>query len=51
VPKGKIGRWYDALAIWCEYCANEVTGGPIQAGHYIAEESPAELLAWFDRFF
>lgn len=49
--KGKIAQWYDALGIWREYCSNEVIGGPIQSGHYIAEESPAELLAWFDRFF
>ena len=49
--KGKIGKWYDALAIWREYCDNEVIGGPIQSGHYIAEEAPDELLAWFDRFF
>ena len=49
--KGKIATWYDALGIWRDYCANEVVGGPINSGHYIAEESPAELLEWFDRFF
>ena len=49
--KGKIATWYDALAVWRDYCANEVTGGAVQSGHYIAEESPAELLDWFDRFF
>ena len=49
--KGRIGKWYDALRIWRDYCANEVTGGPVPSGHYIAEEAPADLMAWFDRFF
>jgi haloacetate dehalogenase len=48
--KGKIGQWYDPLSIWRGYCAGDVTGGPIPSGHYIAEEAPADLLAWFDRF-
>jgi haloacetate dehalogenase len=49
--KGKIASWYDALAIWRAYCANDVTGGPITSGHYIAEEAPAELLSAFGGFF
>ena len=49
--KGKIGGWYDALAIWSAYCASEVTGGPVQSGHYLAEEAPDEVLAAFDGFF
>lgn len=48
---GKIGEWYDALAIWKDYCANTVVGGPVSAGHYIAEETPAETLDWFGKFF
>jgi haloacetate dehalogenase len=48
---GKIGGWYDALAIWRAYCAAEVTGGPVQSGHYLAEEAPDEVLAAFDGFF
>jgi hypothetical protein len=28
-----------------------VPGGTIQSGRYIAKEKPAELLAWFERFF
>jgi haloacetate dehalogenase len=48
--KGKIGRWYDALAIWQEYSSNKVTGGPIESGHYIAEEAPQELLKHLDSF-
>lgn len=49
--KGKIGEWYDALAIWRTYCSNEVTGGSVTAGHYIAEEAPDATLDWFARFF
>jgi haloacetate dehalogenase len=48
---GKIGQWYDALALWKAYCSNTVIGGPVKAGHYIAEEAPDETLEWFDRFF
>jgi haloacetate dehalogenase len=49
--KGKINQWYDAMAIWRQYCGAEVAGGGIESGHYIAEENPAALLEWFGRFF
>ena len=49
--KGKIGKWYDPLAIWRQYCAAEVTGGPVDSGHYLAEEAPAEVLQRFAAFF
>jgi haloacetate dehalogenase len=49
--RGKIGAWYDALAIWREYASGEVTGGEVQSGHYIAEEAPEETLDWFSQFF
>jgi haloacetate dehalogenase len=49
--RGKIGAWYDAPAIWRQYCAAEVTGAAVDAGHYIPEEAPAETLGWFERFF
>jgi haloacetate dehalogenase len=49
--KGKIGKWYDPLAIWRQYCAAEVRGGPVDSGHYLAEEAPAEVLARFAEFF
>ncbi len=49
--KGRIAQWYDALAIWREYCAAEVTGGAVEAGHYIAEEAPTATLHEFRRFF
>ena len=49
--KGKIGEWYDALAIWRAYCSNTVTGDAVAAGHYIAEEAPDATLDWFGKFF
>lgn len=49
--KGKIGVWYDPLAIWRDYCAAEVSGGPVPSGHYLAEEAPEEVLAAFQAFF
>jgi haloacetate dehalogenase len=48
--KGKIGKWYDPLAIWRQYSAAEVTGGPVESGHYLAEEAPGEVLERFETF-
>jgi len=49
--KGKIGQWYDALAIWRQYCSAEVTGGAIDSGHYLAEEAPQVVVERFLAFF
>ncbi len=49
--KGKIGRWYDPLAIWQAYCDGAVTGGPLASGHYLAEEAPDAVVASFQSFF
>ena len=49
--EGKIAKWYDALAIWRQYCSAEVTGAPVKSGHYLAEEAPAEVLTHFRGFF
>jgi haloacetate dehalogenase len=49
--KGKIGKWYEPLDIWRQYCAVEVTGRPVNSGHYLAEEAPGEVLAAFKTFF
>jgi len=49
--KGKIGQWYDALEIWRQYCAADVSGGPVNSGHYLAEEAPDEVLEKFLAFF
>ncbi|MET9314151.1 alpha/beta hydrolase [Kribbella sp. NPDC003505] len=44
--EGAVGRWYgDPLDIWRDW-ADDVTGGPVDAGHFLAEEAPDETLAW-----
>jgi haloacetate dehalogenase len=49
--KGKIPKWYDALAIWRQYCLADVKGSAVASGHYLAEEAPEAVLAEFDAFF
>lgn len=49
--EGKIGEWYEPFEIWRRYCADEITGGAVRSGHYLAEEAPNEVLAHFDGFF
>jgi haloacetate dehalogenase len=48
---GQIGGWYDPIALWRQYCAAEVQGQAIDAGHYLAEEAPEAVLEAFRRFF
>lgn len=48
--RGKIGEWYDALAIWREYCSAEVTGRALASGHYLAEEAPEAVVDELVRF-
>lgn len=40
----------DVLAVWRDY-AEDVTGGPLDCGHYVPEHAPEETLDWFLRFF
>jgi haloacetate dehalogenase len=40
--EGELPRWYDTLAVWREW-ASDVRGGPVQAGHYLAEEAPDDV--------
>jgi haloacetate dehalogenase len=49
--KGHTGKWYDAPAIWRQYCGGQVIGGALDCGHYLAEETPAGVLEWFQGFF
>jgi haloacetate dehalogenase len=39
--RGVMERIYDVEAVWREY-ANDVTGKPLDAGHFLAEERPKE---------
>lgn len=41
---GVIGRQFDALACW-RAVADDVRGGALDCGHYLAEESPDDLLS------
>lgn len=43
--KGKIGQWYDPVAIWKQYCDGPVSSQAIDTGHYLAEEDPDATLA------
>ena len=48
--KGKIGGWYDPIALWREYCTEDVRGGSVDSGHYLAEEAPEEVLRHLKSF-
>ncbi len=47
---GAVGQCFDVLALWRER-ATDVSGCSLPCGHYIAEESPARLLAEALEFF
>lgn len=47
---GTVARCFDVLALWRER-ALRVSGRPLDCGHYIAEERPAELLGEMLEFF
>jgi haloacetate dehalogenase len=48
--KGAIPRWYDAMVIWAQYADGPLTGGPVDSGHYLAEEAPEQVLAALNGF-
>lgn len=48
---GRIGGWYDPLQLWRECVDNEVSGGPVPAGYFLAEERPDMIAAAFRDFF
>jgi haloacetate dehalogenase len=43
--RGVVARLFDPLSDWQERAAGLVTGGAIDAGHFIPEEAPTALLA------
>ncbi len=49
--KGKIGTWYNPMAVWSRYADRPIEGFPVASGHYLAEEAPAEVIAGLRRFF
>ncbi|MDJ0896778.1 MAG: alpha/beta hydrolase [Alphaproteobacteria bacterium] len=48
--QGFVGNHYDVTALWRER-ADDVRGGPVQGGHFLAEEAPNETLREMLRFF
>ena len=48
--QARLEQWYDTLSIW-RHWADEVSGGPLDCGHYLAEELPAETAAALISFF
>jgi haloacetate dehalogenase len=48
--KGKIGQWYNPLAVWSRYADGPVTGSAVASGHYLAEEAPEDVLAALSGF-
>ncbi|MPZ52042.1 MAG: alpha/beta fold hydrolase [Acidimicrobiia bacterium] len=42
--KDELGRWFDVLETWRGW-ADDVSGRPIDAGHYLPEEAPDEVSA------
>jgi len=49
--EGQLGGWYDPRAAWRAAAAGPVQGGPIEAGHYLAEEAPDSVGDWMEAFF
>ena len=43
--KGRIGQWYDPLALWGRYAAGPVQAAAVPSGHYLPEEAPDAVLA------
>jgi hypothetical protein len=43
-----VAEWYEPLEIWREW-AEDVRGGPIDAGHFFPEEAPDETARPFAR--
>jgi haloacetate dehalogenase len=49
--KGAVGSLWDVLASWREKCAASVTGKSLDCGHFLAEETPQDVLTALFQFF
>jgi haloacetate dehalogenase len=49
--KGTVGYLWDVLAVWRERCAALVTGKALDCGHFLAEESPQDVVTALFQFF
>ncbi len=43
--RGTVGQLYDVIGTWQEVAAGPVTGEPLDCGHLLQEEKPAEVTA------
>jgi haloacetate dehalogenase len=48
--RDELGRWFDVLETWRGW-ADDVRGGPIDSGHFLAEEAPEETYEELRAFF
>jgi haloacetate dehalogenase len=48
--RDELGRWFDVLETWRAW-ADDVRGGPIDSGHFLAEEAPEETYEELRAFF
>ncbi len=49
--RGVIHRLFDPVKLWTAQCAGRVSALPVDAGHFIPEERPAETAAALQGFF
>lgn len=49
--RGVVHRMFKPLDLWQAQCAGQVTGRPMQAGHFIPEELPADTANTLKEFF
>jgi haloacetate dehalogenase len=47
---GPVAAWYDPIKVWKQW-ADDVTGGPIDSGHFLPEEAPRETVVRLLEFF
>lgn len=48
---GTIGGWYDPVTLWADHATGPVSGRAVAAGHFLAEEQPAQVAALLGAFF
>jgi haloacetate dehalogenase len=49
--KGVIGKLWNVPEVWRRYADGPVQGRPLEAGHFLAEERPDDVLSEMRRFF
>jgi haloacetate dehalogenase len=51
--RDELGRWFDVVDVWRQWCDGPVSGRALDCGHFLAEESPeqttAELRSFLER--